>query len=65
MKFGAISLKIDILSINAYQSSNLKILLHMCDTFNCDFLPPTTFWFFLIDFQLNTDFPSQFYVFLP
>ena len=38
-------------------SSNLKILLHMCDTYNCDYLKHSTFRFNLIDFQLNTDFP--------
>ena len=44
-------------------SSNLKILLHMCDTYNCNYLKPSTFRFNLIDFQLYTDFPSQFCVF--
>ena len=29
----------------------------------CDHLPYTTFHFYLIDFQLNIDFPSQFCVF--
>ena len=43
--------------------SNFKILLHMCDTYNCDYLKPSTFRFNLIDFQINTDFPSQFFVF--
>ena len=33
----------------------------MCDTYNCDYLRHSTFRFKLIDFQLNTDFPSQFY----
>ena len=37
----------------------------MCDTYNCDYLKHSTFRFNLIDFQLNTDFPSQFCVFLP
>ena len=46
-----------------YWSSNLKILLHMSDTYNCDNLKHSTFRFNLIDFQLNTDFPSQFCVF--
>ena len=41
----------------------LKILLHMCDTYNCDYLKHNTFSFNLIDFQLNTDFPSQFCIF--
>ena len=44
-------------------SSNLKILLHMCDTYNCDYLKHSTLRFNLIDFQLNADFPSQFCVF--
>ena len=26
----------------------------------CDYLPYTMFYFFLIDFQLNKDFPSEF-----
>ena len=34
----------------------------MCDTYNCDYLKHSTFRFNLINFQLNTDFPSQFYV---
>ena len=37
----------------------------MCDTYNCDYLKHNTFRFNFIDFQLNTDFPSQFCVFLP
>ena len=40
-----------------------KILLHMCDTYNRDYLKHSTLRFNLIDFQLNTDFPSQFCVF--
>ena len=32
----------------------------MCDTYNCDYLKHGTFRLNLIDFQLNTDFPSQF-----
>ena len=35
----------------------------MCDTYNCDYLRYSTFRFNLIDFQLNTEFPSQFCVF--
>ena len=35
----------------------------MRDTYNCDYLKHNTFRFNLIDFQLNTDFPSQFCVF--
>ena len=34
----------------------------MCETYNGDFLKRSTFRFNLIDFQLNTDFPSQFCV---
>ena len=41
----------------------LKILSHICDTNNRDYLPHITFLFYLVDFQLNTDFPYQFYVF--
>ena len=41
----------------------LKNLLHMCDTYYCDYLKHNTFRFNFIDFQLNTDFPSRFYVF--
>ena len=48
-------------------NDNLKMLLHTCDTYNhhdnCDYLPHTVFHFYLIDFQLNTDFPFQFCVF--
>ena len=36
----------------------------MCDTYNCEYLKHNTLCFNLIDFQLNTDFPSQFCVFL-
>ena len=32
----------------------------MCDSYYCDNLTHNTFRFYLIDFQLNTDFPSQF-----
>ena len=41
----------------------LKILLHMCDTYNYDYLKYRTFRFNFIDFQLNIDFPFQFCVF--
>ena len=33
----------------------------MCDTYNCDYLKHSTFRFNLIVFQLDTDFPSQFF----
>ena len=39
-------------------SSNSKILLRTCDTYNCNYLKHSTFRFNLIDFRLNTDFPS-------
>ena len=32
-------------------------------TYNCDYLPHTTFCFYLINFQLNTNFPFQFCIF--
>ena len=35
----------------------------MCDTYNCDYLKHSTFHFNIIDFYLNTDFPSPFCVF--
>ena len=35
----------------------------MRDAYNCDYLQHSIFRFNLIDFQLNTDFPSQFCVF--
>ena len=35
----------------------------MCDTYNCDSLKHSTFSSNLIDFQLNTDFSSQYCVF--
>ena len=41
-------------------SSNLKIILHMYDTYYCDYLQHSTFRFNSINFQLNTDFPFQF-----
>ena len=37
----------------------------MCDTYNRDSLKHSTLRFNLIDFQLKSDFPSQFCVFLP
>ena len=30
----------------------------MCDTYDCDYLKHSIYRFILIDFQLNTDFPS-------
>ena len=62
VKFGAISWKFDILSITALKL-NLTLLLHICDSFKCDYLPHTKFRFHLIDLQLNIDFPSQFCIF--
>ena len=35
----------------------------MCDTYNRDYLKHSTFRFSLIDFQLNSDFTSQFCIF--
>ena len=40
-----------------------KFFCHMCDTYNCDYLKHSRFRFNLINFQLDTDFPSQFCVF--
>ena len=55
VKFGAISWKFDTLS----KTAQLKFESKMCDTYNCDYLQHSAFRFNLIDFQLNTDFPSQ------
>ena len=56
--------KIDIhLSVIAWLKLELKNLLHMRDTYNCDYLKHSTFHFNLINFQLNTDFCSQFCIF--
>ena len=37
----------------------------MYDTYSCDYLKHSTFRSDLIDFQLNSDFPSQILRFLP
>ena len=63
MKFGAILWKFDILSITASSKLEFKNALHLCDTYNCDYLPHTTVHFNLMHFQLNTDSPSQFCIF--
>ena len=63
VEFWVISLYFIFCQLLLNWSANLKILLHMCDTYNCDYLQHSTFRFNLIDFQLNTDFPSQFCVF--
>ena len=52
VEFGAILRKFDILSISAWLKFESKILLHICDTYNCDYLPHTTFRFYSIDFKL-------------
>ena len=38
-------------------------ITHMCGTCICDYLKHSIFRFNLLNFQLNTDFPSQFFVF--
>ena len=54
----------NVIGIRSFNwSLNLKNLLHMCDTYNCDYLQHSTFRFNLINFQLNTDFFSQFCIF--
>ena len=35
----------------------------MCDAYHFDYRPHSTFRLYLIDFQLNTDFPLEFCVF--
>ena len=47
---------------NCFIEVRIKILLRMRDTY-CDYLKHSTFRCNLIDFQLNTDFLSQFCVF--
>ena len=67
VKFGAISWKCDILSITALSKfeskSESKKIRRIYETHNCDYLPHTTFLFYLINFHLNIDFPSQFCIF--
>ena len=43
----------------------LKILLHMCDTYNYDYLKYSKFRFNFIDFQLYNRFPFPILRFLP
>ena len=65
VEFEAILWKIDILSITAwvkFESRNPFAHTYM-DTHNYDYLPQTTFRFYLIDFQVNTDFPFHFFLF--
>ena len=52
VEFGAISWKFDILLITAWSNLNLKILLLICGTYNCDYLLHTAFCLYLTDFQL-------------
>ena len=63
VKFGVISRKIDILSITVSLKFKSKILLHKYGTYNCDYLLHTIFYFYLIDFRLNTEISSQFCIF--
>ena len=59
VKFGQFCEICDILLITAWLKFESKIFLHV----SLGYRPHTTFRFYSIDFQLNTDFPSQFYVF--
>ena len=43
VKFGAISWKFDILSTTVKLKFESKNPLHICDTYNCEYLPHTTF----------------------
>ena len=56
-EYGAISWKIDI--VNYCFSFNLTILLHIGDTYNCDYLPHTVFLFLLNRFSVKFRFPFQ------
>ena len=63
VNFGAISRKTDLLSMTAQvKFEPKKILLHICDTYNCGYLPYTVFRFYLINVQTNADSPSDFAV---
>ena len=44
---------------NCFIKLFLKILLHMCDTYHCDYVTHTTFRFYLIDSQLFGFFFSK------
>ena len=63
MKLGAIRGKI-LYFINNYLIK-AQMLNFFCTfvAYNCDYLPHSTFCFYLIDFQLNTGFPSRFCAF--
>ena len=50
--------KIDILSKTVWLKFESKNPIF--DTYNYDYLPHTIFRFYLIEFQLNTDFATQF-----
>ena len=52
-----------MLSITSSLKFESKIILHVCDTYDYDYLPYTLLRFYLIDFQLSTDSPSKFCVF--
>ena len=39
-------------------------VLHICDTYSCDYLPQNTIRFYLIDCQLKTDSHSEVCVFI-
>ena len=41
----------------------IKVRIQKRNTYNCDYLPHAIFRFYRLDFQLNTDFLSQFFVF--
>ena len=57
VKFGAISWKLDILSITASVKFDQKSSAHMWHL-KCDYLPHNNISC-LVDFQLKSDFPSQ------
>ena len=48
-----------------YFDNNLKLFLHMCDTYNFVIICSIVYFVSTFDFQLNTDFPSQILRFLP
>ena len=63
VEFGAISWKFNIFVNNCFIKVWIQKFFCTYNTYNCDYLQHTTFRFFSNDLKLNSDFPSQFYVF--
>ena len=58
VKFGAISRKCDILSITAWLEfeSEIPFAYAVCGTYNCDYLPHTTFRLYFYQFTVKYRF---------